>query len=185
MVVRGQSAPLKQRKFAREYHFYYASVWAVVSLRFLCSFTFCMMLMVRKGTRNIAMKTRVSITIDKSIVVVFNWLITGWLIDRCAVRTRFRADRPLHCPNVLATSAKVFPNLCKGAARSKEFLYSCSLTLARFLGFLQRRPFICCLLLNQSDSRRRSVSERNARSDSAMRGPLPKTMEWKRNVVFL
>ena len=35
------------------------------------------MLMVRKGTRNIAKKTRVSITIDKSIVVVFNWLITG------------------------------------------------------------------------------------------------------------
>ena len=46
-------------------------------MRFLCSFTFCIMLIVRKGTRNIAKNTRVSITIDKSIVVVFNWLITG------------------------------------------------------------------------------------------------------------
>ena len=55
----------------------YASVWGAVSLRFLCSFTFCIMLMVRKGTRNIAKNTRVSITIDKSIVVVFNWLITS------------------------------------------------------------------------------------------------------------
>ena len=34
-------------------------------------------------------------------------------------------------------SDKILPNLCKGVARSKVFL-SCSLTLARFLGLLQR-----------------------------------------------
>ena len=130
------------------------------------------MLMVRKGTRNIAMKTRVSITIDKSIVVVFNWLITGGLFDRCAVRVRRRPR--LLCFSfkfqVFPISAKVLPNLCKGAARSKEFLYSCSLTLARFLGFLQRRPFICCPILNQSDSRRWSVSKRSAWSANEVRG---------------
>ena len=51
----------------------YAFGW--VSLRFLCSFTFCMMLMVKKGTRNIAKKTRVRITIDTSIVVKVNLLV--------------------------------------------------------------------------------------------------------------
>ena len=44
-----------------------------------------MMLMVRKGTRNIAKKTRVRITIDTSIVVKVNLLVIKGLLDRYAV----------------------------------------------------------------------------------------------------
>ena len=49
-----------------------------------------MMLMVKKGTRNIAKKTRVRITIDTSIVVKVNLLVikgysTALLFDRYAI----------------------------------------------------------------------------------------------------
>ena len=37
---------------------------------------------------------------------------------------------------------RILPHLCKGVARSKEFSYSYSLTLTRFMGFLQRIPFL-------------------------------------------
>ena len=49
-----------------------------------------MMLMVKKGTRNIAKKTRVRIIIDTSIVVKVNLLVIKGLLDRFAVR-------PLRC----------------------------------------------------------------------------------------
>ena len=59
----------------------------------------------------------------------------------------------------MPTSAKFLPHLCKGAARSKVFIYSCSLTLTRFIGFLQRILFV---LLSNSIS----VFQREARSFS-------------------
>ena len=43
-----------------------------------------MMLMVRKGTRNIAKNTRVRITIDTSIVVKVNLLVIKGLFDRAS-----------------------------------------------------------------------------------------------------
>ena len=49
-----------------------------------------MMLMVKKGTRNIAKKTRVRIIIDTSIVVKVNLLVIKGLFDRFA-------ERPFHC----------------------------------------------------------------------------------------
>ena len=54
-------------------------------MRFLCSFTFCIMLMVRKGTRNIAKNTKVRITIDTSIVVKVNLLVIKGLFDRASL----------------------------------------------------------------------------------------------------
>ena len=44
-----------------------------------------MMLMVRNGTRNIAKKTRVRITIDTSIVVKVNLLVIKALFDRASL----------------------------------------------------------------------------------------------------
>ena len=54
-----------------------------------------MMLMVRKGTRNIAKNTRVRITIDTSIVVKVNLLVssTALLNDRYAVGPLLLFDR--------------------------------------------------------------------------------------------
>ena len=43
-----------------------------------------MMLIVRNGTRNIAKNTRVSITIDTSIVVKVNLLVIKGLFDRAS-----------------------------------------------------------------------------------------------------
>ena len=95
--------------------------------------------------------------------------------DRFAARPLL-AVRPLRYPTVSLSDhfaerlicqhpLRILPHLCKGVARSKEFSYSCSLTLTRFMGFLQRIPF---LRLYQSDSERseRSFVVQRQRSDS-------------------
>ena len=64
-----------------------------------------MMLMVRKGTRNIAKKTRVRIIIDMSIVVKVNLLVIKGLLDRFAVR-------PLRCWTALLFDRYAVGPLC-------------------------------------------------------------------------
>ena len=78
------------------------------------------------------------------------------------------ADR-LICQHPL----RILPHLCKGVARSKEFSYSCSLTLylsrrvgTRFMGFLQRIPFLRPYQSDSEQSERSFVFQRVARSFS-------------------
>ena len=78
--------------------------------------------------------------------VLLNLLIkspTALLSDRFTVR-------PICCPTDLPTSAKNPSSFLQGhSPQQGVFLYSCSLSLTRFMGFLQRIPFP---ILYRSDS---------------------------------
>ena len=80
--------------------------------------------------------------------------MTVALSDRFAVR--------LICQHPL----RILPHLCMGVAHSKQFSYSCSLTLTRFMGFLQRIPFLRPYQSDSERSERSFVFQREARSFS-------------------